>query len=272
VNDIGVFTPEQARSLWQDYQRRQQLTPQTSQNYPQRRPIDEVSPHRVPIKNTSAETMPAYGCGRITGTVTAAGRTTVMVEKPSSTDGEFIFNSQFEIAAGEVGWGYRYGVVVMRGDGVAPSAANVKYSSIVGSFDITEASGPFVVFGEDIDTTYGLIGRIGASTSAVVTEVRFQIVSSDPTTFTGLAEVLAWDYGFTLQQVPDSILGSVIEICDPRTCFLNEPNVDLTGRQGTAVYRQGIADDICRTGYAPFPGVWEVDGLCCKLISCDVVI
>lgn len=102
--------------------------------------------------------------------------------------------------------------------------------------------------------------------------VRFKIVSSDPTTFTGLAEVLAWDYGSTLQQVPDLILGSVIEICDPRTCFLNEPNVDLTGRQGTAVYRQGLLDDVCRTGYEPFPGVWEVDGLCCKLLSCDVVI
>lgn len=106
----------------------------------------------------------------------------------------------------------------------------------------------------------------------VITNVRFQIVSSDPTTFTGLAEVLAWDYGFTLEQVPDLILGSVIEICDPRACFLNEPNVDLTGRQGTAVYRQGSLDDICRTGYAPFPGVWEVDGLCCRLLSCDVVI
>ena len=109
-------------------------------------------------------------------------------------------------------------------------------------------------------------------TTSVITNVRFQIVSSDPTTFTGLAEVLAWDYGFTLTQVPALILGSVIEICDPRACFLNEPNVDLTGRQGTAVYRQGVLDDICRTGYEPFPGVWEVDGLCCRLLSCDVVI
>ena len=217
--------------------------------------------------------MPAYGCGRITGTATVAGRTTVTIEKPTSTDGEFVFNSQFEIAAGSVGWGYRYGIVVMLGDGVAPTAANVEYSPIVSSWDITEASGPFVVFGTDIDTTDGLIGRIGAPTSAVVTEVRFQIVSSDPTTFTGLAEVLAWDYGFTLPQVPALILGSVIEICDPRACFLNEPNVDLTGRQGTAVYRQGVgSDDICRTGYEPFPGVWEVDGLCCRLLSCDVVI
>ena len=115
-------------------------------------------------------------------------------------------------------------------------------------------------------------GRWQGGGGSVITNVRFQIVSSDPTTFTGLAEVLAWDYGFTLTQVPALILGSVIEICDPRACFLNEPNVDLTGRQGTAVYRQGVLDDICRTGYEPFPGVWEVDGLCCRLLSCDVVI
>jgi hypothetical protein len=49
VDDIGVFTPEQARALWQDYQRRQQLTPQTSQNYLQRRPIVESYRHRPAV-------------------------------------------------------------------------------------------------------------------------------------------------------------------------------------------------------------------------------
>ena len=52
----------------------------------------------------------------------------------------------------------------------------------------------------------------GGSGGSVITNVRFQIVSSDPTTFTGLAEVLAWDYGLTLTQVPALILGSVIEM------------------------------------------------------------
>ena len=49
MDDIGVFTPEQARALWQDYQRRQQLTPQTSQNYLQRRPIVESYRHRPAV-------------------------------------------------------------------------------------------------------------------------------------------------------------------------------------------------------------------------------
>jgi hypothetical protein len=136
---------------------------------------------------------------------------------------------------------------------------------------MTEGGSGFVIFSEPAGGVAAVL-QVGGG-GGVITNVRFQIVSSDPTTFTGLAEVLAWDYGFTLTQVPALILGSVIEICDPRACFLNEPNVDLTGRQGTAVYRQGVgSDDICRAGYAPFPGVWEVDGLCCRLLSCDVVI
>ena len=58
MNDIGVFTPEQARTLWQDYQRRQQLDPQISQNYLQRRPIVESYRHR-PAVIGSALTAPA---------------------------------------------------------------------------------------------------------------------------------------------------------------------------------------------------------------------
>jgi len=49
VNDIGVFSPEQARTLWQDYQRRQQLAPQQTQNYLQRRPIVESYRHRPAV-------------------------------------------------------------------------------------------------------------------------------------------------------------------------------------------------------------------------------
>jgi hypothetical protein len=58
VDDIGVFSPEQARTLWQDYQRRQQLAPQISQNYLQRRPIVESYRHR-PAVIGSALTAPA---------------------------------------------------------------------------------------------------------------------------------------------------------------------------------------------------------------------
>ena len=58
MNDIGVFTPEQARTLWQDYQRRQQFDPQISQNYLQRKPIVESYRQR-PAVIGSALTAPA---------------------------------------------------------------------------------------------------------------------------------------------------------------------------------------------------------------------
>jgi len=125
-----------------------------------------------------------------------------------------------------------------------------------------------------------LVVRNGAEWSPVnagggggITSVRFKIVSSDPTTLSGLAMILAWDYGFSKTAIPATIAGNtIIEICDPMGCFLNEPNVDLTDRAGVAVYRESDVPDNCRTGYAPFPGVWEVTSLCCKLLSCDVVI
>lgn len=122
------------------------------------------------------------------------------------------------------------------------------------------------------ETTYQEARPRGRGSSRV-TSVRFKIVSSDPTTLSGLANIIAWDYGFAKTQIPATIAGNtIIEICDPMGCFLNEPNVDLTDRAGVAVYRDSDVIDNCRTGYAPFDGVWEVTSLCCKLLSCDVVI
>ena len=201
--------------------------------------------------------MPAYGCGRITGTVTEAGRTTVMVEKPTSTDGEFIFNSQFEIAAGEVGWGYRFGVVVMLGDGVAPSAANVEYSPIVGSWDITEASGPFVVFGEDIDTPDGLIGRFTGGTGGTH-EIWFTIISVECVSATEMILTVnpTWYTGGCDAAIPDADSYGYVTVEDVCETLLFYTAVWLVGKTGRATYmypRTGtctpkwLVDKICGT-------------------------
>jgi hypothetical protein len=175
MDQIGVFTPEQARMLWQDYLNRQQLKPQLTKNYPTRRTLDEVSPHRVFVKNTTAETIPPFACMRIIGTEVVGNRTALRVEKPTSTDGQFVFNCEFPIppvstGVAGVGWAYRFGIVVMRGD--APSEPNVEYSPIVASWDIEESSGPFTVFGDyEIEGTQFaytplLIGRIQSAGGA----------------------------------------------------------------------------------------------------------
>ena len=44
MDAIGAYTPEQARELWQDYLSRRRQNPQTQQNYPIRRPIEEFRP------------------------------------------------------------------------------------------------------------------------------------------------------------------------------------------------------------------------------------
>lgn len=167
--EIGVFTPEQARMLWQDYQTRRQLQPKVSQNFPQRREVLDVSPHRVFVKNTTDEVIPAYACLQITGVDLVAERTVITVEKPTTTDGEYLFNSQYDIAVESatesgVGWAYRYGVVVMLGD--EPSEAGETFQPIVDSWEIeAEAGGPFVVFGRHEANDRALIGRFAGGSA-----------------------------------------------------------------------------------------------------------
>lgn len=157
MNEIGVVSPEQMRQLWQDYLSRQQLNPQVSQNYPRRMPIDEVSPHRAFVKNASGETCPAYGCLQITGVEIVGGRTVITIDKPSDLTGEYLFNSQFSIAAGACGWAYRFGIVIAIGD--APATPNTVYQPMVGQWTIEEGGDLFTVFGEHNAAANGLIGR-----------------------------------------------------------------------------------------------------------------
>lgn len=157
MSEIGVFTPEQARLVWQDYLSRQQLAPPIRENFPQRRQIDEPSPHRVFIQNASGETMPAFGCGQITGTTTSGGVTVVTVTKPTTTDGEYLINSQFEIATGGNGWAYRFGTVIFTGTAASGIA---EFRPVVSSWNIAEGPGPFVIFGAHNVVSNGLIGRI----------------------------------------------------------------------------------------------------------------
>jgi hypothetical protein len=178
-SEIGIFTPEQARMLWQDFQTRRQLQPKISQNFPQRREAADVSPHRVFVKNTGDEVIPAYACMQITGVELVGGVTAITVEKPITTTGEYLFNSQFEIAVESptetgVGWAYRYGVVLMLGD--EPTEAGDTFQPIVGSWEIEEEpGGPFVVFGRHDANDRVLIGRFSGGTSGGGTFMWFTV-------------------------------------------------------------------------------------------------
>jgi hypothetical protein len=159
--------------MYQWYLSQKQLPSQQTKNYPQRRPIDEPSPHRVFVYNTGSEIIPAYACMRVTGTRNINNVTAIEVEKPTSTDGEFLFNSQYPIAVPSstetgVGWAYRFGVVVMLGDD--PTAPGVEYLPIVDSWEVEEGAGPFVVYGHHRANEEGddraLIGRFAGGSAA----------------------------------------------------------------------------------------------------------
>lgn len=270
MSEIGVFTPEQARLLWQDYMQRQQLGPHLTKNYPQRGTLEEPATHRVLVKNTESEAIPPYACMRVTGTEEVAGRTVVTVEKPTSLDGEFLFNSQFEIpvyaAATEstpettgVGWAYRYGVVVMLGDGTT-AEAGTRYTPKIGEWYAEVGDGPFVAFGDHNAATDAVIGHRFMGSGMKI--VRFSYVSSDGIA-SAICEIRSRPHGGS---VPDTILdGTAIIVHDPNGCSFVGPEEDLTGRFGWAAYM--TSDEVMPDQEYPEPH-WEVVDFCCDDSEC----
>jgi len=107
-----------------------------------------------------------------------------------------------------------------------------------------------------------------------VTNITFIIVSAGATTCLG--KVISWDAGYVLNDVPGDInhlagistpIG-VVQICDAKGCVFDEPPDQLFGRIGTATYRSVNTAGVCRSGYGPWPPVWEADTLCCKKPTC----
>jgi hypothetical protein len=148
AEQIGFFTPEQARELWQDYQTRKQLQPQLQQNFPRRRDIDEPSPHRVFVKNATGLEAPPFACMQVTGTSYENGMTYVVVRLPEEACGEFVFNGQFPIPPGGYGWAYAYGQVRMLGSGEVEDGCK-RAGPAANSWAVAPGEGPFVVYGPD---------------------------------------------------------------------------------------------------------------------------
>ena len=259
---IGVVSPEQMHAMWQDYLTRQQLAPQLRYNYPQRRPVEDVSPHRVKVKNDSGEIIPAFACMRITGVEDIGGQTCIKVEKPSSTDGEFLFNSQFAIAVpatGElgVGWAYRHGVVTMLGD--EPTEPGASYGPIVGSWQIEEGGDKFVVFGRHDFSERALVGRFNGGGSGGGHTIWFTIddvlcPDTDYVAETTLVVTATW-YNQSCTGTPpganDDGTYSIYDLCS----YLNglTPG-DLINGTGRATYHYPLTG-----GCTP---KWIIDDLC----------
>ena len=189
MTQIGTFTPEQARELWQDYLRR---------NKPALRyEPQEVGQHRVFVKNSESEPIPPYACMEIIGTEEIAGRTAIIVRQPTTTSGEYLFNSQYEIPVASetvagVGWAYRYGVVVMQGDGSTEAG---DYLPAVGTWTVTPGNGPFAVFGPHNAVDDALTGRIG--TGSTGSNSTAATTACPCTVVTGVIDPVENEFGFT---------------------------------------------------------------------------
>jgi hypothetical protein len=240
MDQIGSFTPEQARLLWQDYQQRRFLKPEVARNLPERRLPDIPSPHRVFVLNTEAETIPPYACMQIIGTSEKGDRTVIEVKKPTEIDGQYLFNSEYPIPEADqdnsgIGWAYRFGVVRMTG--AAPSEANVQYRPIVDSWDIEECDGPFIVYGEDSSIVGALVGRIDSS-ARIAYEIQAEL--QDPllaTDSTGTADYLS-------VRSPHPFIAKPPEVADDEIEFDNPWQLDAIC--GSKVVLQRIVED-CET-------------------------
>jgi len=100
-------------------------------------------------------------------------------------------------------------------------------------------------------------------------QIRFDIVSSDPTTGEALVNIQQRTFS---GQVYGSRLGdTVVTVYDTAGCYLNEIGVDLTGRSGFAMLfktNQG-AIDAHFSEYDYPEWYWMVTGLCCPSLTCE---
>jgi len=155
--EIGSFSEEQTRIIWQVVQKA--LASAGITNTRKVKIPDEPSPHRVFFRNDSGEEIPPFGCMEVTGTDDEMDRTFVTVKKPESICGEYLFNSQFAVAADGFGWGYAFGLVRMRGTASTYESCK-RYTAAVDSWDVAEGPGPFLVYGADSVIEGALRGRI----------------------------------------------------------------------------------------------------------------
>ncbi len=107
------------------------------------------------------------------------------------------------------------------------------------------------------------------ATSSGSQMIAFSIVSSDPAIRSALVEIRQRSfagpvYGSTLDD-------TVVTVYDTDGCYLNEPNVDLTGRNGHAelMLTDAEAESVHFPDYDVPPKYWKVIGLCCPNTVCE---
>lgn len=202
MTQVGTFTPDQSRLIWETVQRLRQS--RFFRNGMEAVSQFDQSPIWVPFENTSGETIPPYAVMQVVGVDTVAGFTYLSVDKPSGPTAAVLVNNEFPVADGEFGSGYRFGVVNVLSSGtLSPGDACQTAAS---SWEIVAGPGPFVILG-DVDGIGGSIARLTGLGG--VQFVRFQL-AADLTGTTVSADIFDRD-GTTLAS------GATLE--DPEEIF-----------------------------------------------------
>ena len=121
----------------------------TQANITRRR--DNLVPGSLTYRNDSGEAVPAYGCMRLTGAEEDpnTGRQVVVIQKPNSTGGVFVFNGSRETASGE--YGTAYAGVVRAAFASGTPAAGETWGPL-STWNVEAGGNPAILVYGDIDT------------------------------------------------------------------------------------------------------------------------
>jgi len=217
----------------------------------------------IPWTNESGETIPAYGVVQLRTDYSSGSQ----ASKPDGTEGLFFVNGMVSVAAEAKGesrvWSLPQAVLLEGslhvGDEVGP-VSDQWYMDTSGT--------GFRVLLQPNGDGVGVVVQVGGGGGAKT--IAFAIVSSDPTVRSALVEIRQRTFIGTVYA--SELEDTIVRVYDTDGCYLNEPNVDLTGRLGKATLMK--VDDEARDTHFwgdsyPPEWYWNVISVCCPSAICD---
>ena len=245
MSRVGGFTPDQAKSLWATHKK---LLASGLLDKKKKSPeYRDPDLHLVPIYNAGSEAIPAYACCQVVGTKQLGQQTFLEVEKPTSTDGTYVFNTGRFIGDKGTGTAYAWGIVRMLGDVDSPSfEPGTLFIPVVGSWHIEEGDGPFEVFGPDRLDKKVLRGRFaGSGGGEAVSMIQFQFSESEYAEDTPADCASRNDGGHDMRvkvinlpcggSVPGMDEEGYVQVLDPGEFLKDRDSRDSAGRTGFAM-------------------------------------
>jgi hypothetical protein len=114
----------------------------------ERRPGQILQPTGLYFRNDSSETIPAWACMEVTGTVEAGGQNYITVVKPTTSGVSFLFNGQAPVTAGKYGTAQSGEIIRGYKDTGTVTFGN-RWRPTTSQWYLTKGIGHYVIYGED---------------------------------------------------------------------------------------------------------------------------